>query len=299
MSNGPLLFLGILITLASSFWGLILAPHLQFGRQQPRLIEATGEYYPPARPGLAEKGAEVYRSLGCAECHSRQVRQTGVHFDVWVTELSTNLSAVVPAAVKAAHGVSEADAARLLSALPARLQRGLSVSDAQALARRLTEAGAKAEATLVTLGPDIERSWGRRMSVAQDYLRDYPVQLGQLRLGPDLANFGARQNTNQSAMILKHLYEPASTMPGSIMPPYRFLFEKHEFKPGETLPDDAVVLSPPAGDKPGLAIVPKESGRALLAYLLSLKAETSLFEAPVGNPPAPAPPAVPAPAAVP
>jgi hypothetical protein len=26
MNNGPLLFLGVLITLATSFWGLVLAP---------------------------------------------------------------------------------------------------------------------------------------------------------------------------------------------------------------------------------------------------------------------------------
>ena len=90
MNNGPLLFLGVLITLASSFWGLVLAPQIQFGRQQPRLIEATGEYYPSPRPGLAERGAEVYRSLGCVECHSQQVRQDNYTFDLILTRVGTN-----------------------------------------------------------------------------------------------------------------------------------------------------------------------------------------------------------------
>ena len=31
MNNGAVLFLGILLTLASSFWGLLLAPQLQMG----------------------------------------------------------------------------------------------------------------------------------------------------------------------------------------------------------------------------------------------------------------------------
>ena len=77
MNNGPLLFLGILVTLVSSFWGLLLAPQLQIGQQQPVLIEATGETYPQPRPGMAQQGAEVYRSLGCAACHSQQVRGFG------------------------------------------------------------------------------------------------------------------------------------------------------------------------------------------------------------------------------
>ena len=80
MNNGPLLFFGILLTMASSFWGLILAPQLQIGRQQPVILEDTGDYYPANRPGLAQQGAEVYRSLGCAECHTRQVR--GVSADL-------------------------------------------------------------------------------------------------------------------------------------------------------------------------------------------------------------------------
>ncbi len=296
MNNGPLLFFGVLLTLASSFWGLILAPQLQFGRQQPRLIEATGEYYPPARPGLAAKGADVYRSLGCVECHSQQVRQTGVNFDLWVTDLSTNVAAILPAMVKAGIELPEAELFKVLSKLPARLQAGLSVSKAQDLAKKLTDAGAKSEAVLVTLGSDIERKWGRRMSVAQDYLRDYPVQLGQLRLGPDLANFGSRQSPATVGLVLKHLYEPALTMPGSIMPPYRFLFDRRPYGAGETLPEDAVALKFATKELPGEIIVPNEDGRALVAYLLSLKSETSLFEAPVGNAPVPTPVApVPAP----
>jgi len=286
MNNGPLLFLGVLVTLATSFWGLILAPQVQFGRQTSRLIEATGEYYPPGRPGLAEKGAEVYRSLGCAECHSQQVRQTGVNFDVWVTELSTNVASIASSLAKLRGGSNAGEWSSQLANLPARVASGLSGADAQALAKQFTDVGAKAEATLVTLGPDIERKWGRRMSVAQDYLRDHPVQLGRLRLGPDLANYGARQ-TNVS-LILKHLYEPASTMPGSIMPPSRFLFERSSYSVGEPLPDRAVILTTAVPDKNGEIIVPTEDGRALLEYLLSLKSETSLYEAPIGNPPAPA-----------
>jgi hypothetical protein len=36
-------------------------------------------------------------------------------------------------------------------------------------------------------GADLARGWGRRRTVARDYLRDQPVMLGTVRFGPDLA----------------------------------------------------------------------------------------------------------------
>src|SRR5262249_40302182 len=159
---------------------------------------------------------------GCVECHSQQVRQSGVSFEVWLADAGTNKPALVDALAQ--FQIARADAAKLVEQTPARIFRGLSVAEAQRIASQLTNDDAKAQPVLVALGPDIERLWGRRGSVTQDYLRDYPVQLGRLRLGPDLANYGAR-NTN-AQLILLHLYEPNRTMPGSMMPPYRYLFEK-------------------------------------------------------------------------
>ena len=214
MNNGPLLFLGILATLASSFWGLLLAPQLQIGRQQPVILEATGETYPQPRPGMAQQGAEVYRSLGCAACHSQQVRG---------------------------------------------------------------------------FGGDRERGFAPRISVAQDYLHDSPVQLGSVRVGPDLANFGARQ-TNDTA-ILQHLYMPQTMMPGSIMPPYRYLFETWDATSyAGPLPLDGIFV---LTDENKL-VIPKPEARALSAYLRSLKADVALYEAPIPKPLKPVTSAAPA-----
>ena len=41
-------------------------------------------------------------------------------------------------------------------------------------------------------GSDIARGYGVRASVARDYVQQKPVLLGERRIGPDLANFGAR-----------------------------------------------------------------------------------------------------------
>jgi cytochrome c oxidase cbb3-type subunit 2 len=73
------------------------------------------------------------------------------------------------------------------------------------------------------LGSDIQRGWGARRSLAEDYLFEQPVMLGSQRIGPDLANFGRRSDTTNG--IYLRLYDPRLITPGSVMPPYRFLFE--------------------------------------------------------------------------
>ena len=61
MNHGPLLFFGVFFALTVSWFGLVIAPHLQFGQQEMVVIEETGQSYPPARPGEARQGAEVSR----------------------------------------------------------------------------------------------------------------------------------------------------------------------------------------------------------------------------------------------
>ena len=200
MNNGPLLFLGIFATLASSFWGLLLAPQVKIGRQE--VLNTNGMIY-PAPPGVAKQGEQVYRSLGCAECHTRQVRPRAY-------------------------------------------------------------------------GTDFERGWGKRRTVAQDYLYDYPVMLGNIRIGPDLANIGLRQ-TNE-LWHLVHLYKPRYLSPGSMMPPYEFLFEERKLKAGEKPLPEALPLE---GLRPGYQIIPSEGAHLLVAYLLGQQAEAPLFEAPL------------------
>ena len=129
-------------------------------------------------------------------------------------------------------------------------------------------------------GADIERGWGARsgrvQSVDQDYLYDRPVMLGNQRVGPDLANIGRRQ-TNTTALLL-HLYEPQVTMPGSVMPPYRYLFLKRKLAPLEIASDNAL----PLGDKQeaGYEVLPTDDAIALVAYLSSLHSDPILYEAP-------------------
>jgi hypothetical protein len=77
------------------------------------------------------------------------------------------------------------------------------------------------------------------------------------------------------------------------MPPYRFLFE--ERRAGKSNPAD-VLAFPPGVVPEGIEVVPTDAARALAAYLVSLRSEAPLFEAPFSAP-APAAPATNAPVA--
>jgi cytochrome c oxidase cbb3-type subunit 2 len=202
MNYGPLLFLGIFLTLTSSWIGLVLVPQIQFGRLEPVKIEETGELYPVARSGQAEQGRDLYRAYGCVYCHSQQVRAED-------------------------------------------------------------------------FGVDIQRGWGKRRSVARDYIRDKPAMLGTMRTGPDLTNIGVRQPS--ASWHMTHLYIPQITSKGSIMPPYSFLFEKRKL--GQQPSFDALPLGGQYLPSPGYEIVPKPEAKSLVAFLLSLKASTPLPEA--------------------
>lgn len=219
MSKKLLLLLGLLAAMGFSWGGLIGLAQIQFGRSGAVEIKNSLTAYPTARSGLAEQGRQVYRALGCAECHTQQVR---------------------PAAESS----------------------------------------------------DMAWGWGTRRTVAQDYLYDQPVLPGMTRLGPDLANIGIREperfaspwqlvdpakhETERTWWHLKHLYNPRSVAPASMMPAYRALFNEREVVLGIPAAKDAIGKTPA-----GREIIPQPEAKALVAYLLSLQADALLFETPV------------------
>lgn len=67
-------------------------------------------------------------------------------------------------------------------------------------------------------------------SKAGEFVYDHPFQWGSKRTGPDLARIGGKY---PDSWHFNHMYDPPSMAPGSIMPPYPFLFE-HEINMGST-----------------------------------------------------------------
>lgn len=112
MNHGPLIFLGAFSALAFSWFGLIIEPQLQVGSAQPTNSVSPGDLYPQARPGQAQQGLQVYRSLGCAACHSQQVGQTGAAFDLVLEKAGTNQAGVIQALTNLKVGLSAAEATK-------------------------------------------------------------------------------------------------------------------------------------------------------------------------------------------
>lgn len=281
MKHAGVLFLTGFVALVVSWTGFVLVPQLQLGRQTMEQVVGGTAEYPQARPGIAAQGAQVYRANGCYQCHSCQVRQTGVTTDLVLADAGTNQAAVITALKSLGISLAETP----LTGLPREVLVNVDKSTADSAQKTLKDAGAKASVRIRAEGEDIERGWGVRGTVARDYLQDHVVMLGSQRLGPDLANIGVRKP--DPVWQLKHLYAPASVVEGSTMPPYRFLFEKRRIQQAPS--PDALVLQGDLAPEPGFEIVPTDKAKELVAYLLSLKSAVPLFEAPFSAPPPPEP----------
>jgi cytochrome c oxidase cbb3-type subunit 2 len=75
MKNGPLFLFGLFVALALSFGGIVLGSHAQLGRLTPYFDDTEGQAYPQRVAGIAARGQRVYADLGCAACHTQQVRR--------------------------------------------------------------------------------------------------------------------------------------------------------------------------------------------------------------------------------
>ncbi|MDD5140822.1 MAG: cbb3-type cytochrome c oxidase subunit II [Verrucomicrobiales bacterium] len=257
MKNGFVIFLAAFAVLASSWGAFVLAPQLQLGGAKQVTVLNSTDVYPASRPGEAAQGLQIYRANGCAACHTEQVQQDGVACDVVLSSAGKNPSVV----------------SNLISTLKL---EGITEEAAQAAADQITAAGGKVETHILATGPDIARGWGLRHSVAEDFLYDYPVQLGGLRIGPDLADVGRR--LPDANWQLLHLYAPKSVVKGSLMPPFRYLFETKKI--GSTPSPDALNLPKEFAPAAGYEVVPKPEAKHLAAYLLSLHADVPLYDAP-------------------
>jgi cbb3-type cytochrome oxidase cytochrome c subunit len=257
VKSGFRVFLAAFVALGASWCGFVLAPVMQLGAEKQTAVLNSSDIYPNQRPGDATLGLQVYRAEGCAACHTTQVQQNGIACDVVLMNAGKN-----PVAVS-----------NLISTLKL---TGLTKDEADAVASKVTAAGGKVETHIVATGADIARGWGLRRSVAEDFLWDAPVQLGNIRIGPDLANVGAR--LPDANWQLLHLYAPQSVVKNSAMPPFRFLFETKKI--GDAPLADALQLPKEFAPPAGYEVVPTDDAENLAAYLLSLRADVPLHDAP-------------------
>ena len=257
MKNGCAIFVAVLVTLGGSWAGFVVAPSIQLGKAKQTLILNSTDTWPLQRTGEATLGLQIYRANGCAACHTEQIRQEGVIFEVVLA------------------GAGKKDPAAVSNLVSTLKLSGLTKDEADAAGEKIKAIGGKVETHLAATGTDIARGWGVRHSVAADYLYDSPVQLGALRVGPDLANVGAR--LADANWQLAHLYAP-KIVKNSAMPSFKFLFEVRKI--GLMASPDALNLPKEFAPAAGYEVVPKLEAKQLVAYLLSLRQDAPLYEAP-------------------
>jgi len=284
MRHGPLVFLAAFFALSASWFGFVLTPQVELGRAaQETNAVMKAELYPLGRPGIARQGAEIYRANGCAYCHSQQVQQEGTLVSVVMTDAGTNTSALADYLNQLLPGRKYMGPS-VGAGLPKVILTNATIDDAAIFAKKLKSAGAASQFRLVPIGPDIERGWGERRSVAQDFVMDATALPGSLRVGPDLSNEGNRHRDPNWQLV--HLYNPATVTPKSPMPAYKFLFTRKKI--GKQASPDALQLTGEFKPDAEYEIVPTPEAKALVAYLSSLRSDTPLYEAPITPAAAPA-----------
>jgi cytochrome c oxidase cbb3-type subunit 2 len=75
MKNGPLFVIGLFSALTISWAGIVLGTHAQIGGLTPYYDDNEGASFPQRTAGVAAQGQLVYADLGCAACHTQQVRR--------------------------------------------------------------------------------------------------------------------------------------------------------------------------------------------------------------------------------
>ena len=262
--------------------------------------DGTEFRYPVPLLGQARYGEKIYKASGCAACHTQQVTHEGVEFDVKALAGEKNHAAVQEAVSRFYKLTGRAASGGAALGLPVgeweTVVNGANAADASKARNFLAAVGASVDVQVRFRGEDLMehvllnpegRGWGRRRSVAQDYLFAEPPMLGSVRIGPDLANVGARLSRG---VLMRILLNPKIVRKDSKMPQHRFLFETvGKDEQGQHIIHDGEETYKPTQD-----------AEVLVDYLLSLNgANYPLEEAPVDQPftsslPKPAPAAAPA-----
>ncbi|HEY4301564.1 MAG TPA: cbb3-type cytochrome c oxidase subunit II [Candidatus Didemnitutus sp.] len=82
MRNGLAIFCGAFLVLALSWAGVLLTAHRQLTGLAQYKDPAEDTLFPEPLNGLADQGRAVYQDLGCASCHTQQVRREGLGGDI-------------------------------------------------------------------------------------------------------------------------------------------------------------------------------------------------------------------------
>jgi cbb3-type cytochrome oxidase cytochrome c subunit len=300
------LILGILATLAFSWFGLAYIPDLQIGHLEPQSDEEGTDIYPMPRSGMAERGRRVFVANGCFYCHSQQVRADYAASDVdlqrwaapsprptWGDRRSAPRDYIFDRPVLIGRTRLGPDLANIGRAAPAE-EEAAPVQPAPAGSPGGSPAPANASPAPGNAPPPPANAPAQ--PGAKPAAQPSPATAAspsQPAASPSPAASSSETPVPYSAAWHHlHLYSPRSLNLDSNMPAYKFLYEKRPI--GGQRSADALQLRGDEAPGEGWEIVPTYDAKCLVAYLMSLNQSHPLAEVKSAAAPARSPAASPA-----
>ena len=311
------LFLGLFGTFMFSWIGLTVVPNVQIGRLDPQSLEEDTDIYPMPLSGMAEHGRQVYSANGCTYCHSRWVRADYAGSDLerkWGVRRSAPRDYVFERPVLLGKMRTGPDLSNVGQRAPSEEENATpAASPSPAAAGSPAPATAPASATGGS-SPSASPAGSPAAAVAQNQ----PAAAAAPPAGSPAAvaspaaagspaatapapsaegSLGSESRPNEAPMYSaawhhKHLYSPRSLAFDSIMPAYRFLYEKRPISGQPSA--DALKLTGKDAPPEGWEIVPTYDAKCLVAFLMSSNQSHPLNETKSGGAAAAAPAASPA-----
>ncbi len=272
------LFLGILGTFAFSWIGLTMIPNAQIGHLDPQVDEDGNDPYPAPKSGMVDRGRQIYAANGCVYCHSQQVRPDYIASDIdrkWGTRRSAPRDYIFERPVLLGKMRTGPDLANIGHRAP--------VTDVDAPAPSSTTSTTPGASPAPSASPVAAKSPASAASPAVAAASPAPAANAP---SPAPAVVAPTADTAAPASGVPaqyspawhhlHLYAPRSILHDSIMPSYRFLYEKRKIS-GERAAD-ALQLTGDDAPRAGWEVVPTYNAKCLVAYLNSLDQSHALKE---------------------
>jgi cbb3-type cytochrome oxidase cytochrome c subunit len=302
------LFFGLFATFAFSWLGLTAIPNAQIGHLDPEVNpQDENDMYPLPPSGMAVRGRHVYTSNGCMYCHSEWIRADYISADIerkWGERRSAPRDYIFAYPVALGKMRMGPDLSNVGKRAP-------SDEAANAPQASASPAGAPAAAPAAVGSTSSPAPAANPPNKSSPPPPNQPAAPPQKAAAPPPATSADTATTPggmlpySAAWHHQHLYAPRSVNRDSVMPGFKFLYEKRRVS-GEPSAD-ALKLSGRDTPPEGYEIVPTYDAKCLVAFLMSLDQSHPLTEvkastapaAPATSPAAsPAPsPAAPAPEA--
>jgi len=288
------LFLGVFGTFMFSWIGLTVIPNAQIGRLDPQSLEEDTDIYPMPLSGMAERGRQVYNANGCMYCHSRWVRADYAGSDQdrkWGDRRSAPRDYIFERPVLLGKMRTGPDLSNVGQRAPLEQENAAPAASASpaVAGAPATAAASPSPATNAAKQPAPSPAVAAAGSKGAPAT---PAPAGSPAAGASpaataqqpssMSSLGSENKPNEAPMYSAawhhiHLYSPRSVTLDSIMPAYRFLYEKRPITGQPSA--DSLKLTGKDAPPQGWEIVPNYDARCLVAFLMASNQSHPLNEA--------------------